>query len=145
MTTSLRTASIDGLSVGQLERLRAVARLDHGVAGAGEHAAGDLADGVVVLDQQDRLGARARRRRTLADGCGARGLTRGSSSVNDVPDPAVVSTSTSPSQPATNSLTIASPSPVPRPASFVVKNGSKTCGRSSGSIPVPVSATRRNA
>jgi hypothetical protein len=36
---------------------------------------------------------------------------------------------------------IASPWPVPRPTSFVVKNGSKTRSAISGAIPVPVSRT----
>ncbi len=34
---------------------------------------------------------------------------------------------------------------MPRPVSFVVKKGSNTCGTKSGSMPAPVSATRRNA
>src|SRR5512147_521447 len=37
---------------------------------------------------------------------------------------------------------IASPRPVPTPSALVVKNGSKMWGRTSGSIPQPLSATR---
>jgi len=37
--------------------------------------------------------------------------------------------------------TVASPSPVPFPCPFVVKNGSKMCACVSSSIPVPVSLT----
>jgi hypothetical protein len=37
--------------------------------------------------------------------------------------------------------TVASPSPVPLPSSFVVKNGSNMCDRVSGLIPTPVSLT----
>ncbi len=38
--------------------------------------------------------------------------------------------------------TVASPSPVPLPTSFVVKNGSKMCAQVSVAMPDPVSLTR---
>src|SRR5512144_1103076 len=41
----------------------------------------------------------------------------------------------------TNPYTMLRPRPLPLPACFVVKNGSKTRSRISGGIPVPVSAT----
>ena len=37
--------------------------------------------------------------------------------------------------------TVASPSPVPRPGGFVVKNGSKTRVRTASSMPCPLSVT----
>ena len=58
------------VALGELERLRAVAGDDDGVAGAREHAPRHFTDGVVVLDQEDRLGAGAGRLGVGAAGCG---------------------------------------------------------------------------
>jgi len=46
-----------------------------------------------------------------------------------------------PWRPTTMRREMSSPSPVPWPTSLVVKNGSNTCGRTSGGMPGPVSAT----
>ena len=61
---------------------------------------------------------------------------------NVVPSPCLLNTSTVPHMASTICLVKASPMPVPVETSdFEWKNGSKTCGRSSGFIPHPVSCT----
>src|SRR5215831_10195204 len=62
---------------------------------------------------------------------------------NVVPRPTPVSTVTEPPLCSTMPYTVLSPSPVPLPGSFVVKNGSKRCACVATSIPVPLSVTSR--
>ena len=60
-----------------------------------------------------------------------------------VPTPGVLATSMNPSCSLTTPWTMASPRPDPEvsPARFLVKNGSKTCPSSCGSMPQPSSET----
>src|SRR4029450_6314254 len=58
------------------------------------------------------------------------------------PAPGVLSTSMRPPCAVTTWWLIASPRPVPRPTSFVVKNGSKMWSRTSGTMPGPSSRMR---
>ena len=62
---------------------------------------------------------------------------------NVVPTPGTLATVMCPSVCFTIPYTVESPSPVPLPLGFVVKNGSKICGSASASIPHPVSSTVR--
>ena len=61
--------------------------------------------------------------------------------MNVVPCPGSLYTQMSPQDCFTMPCTVASPSPVPCPCSFVVKNGSNMRARVSSVIPTPVSAT----
>ena len=63
----------------------------------------------------------------------------GRSTRNVEPFPGVDSTWISPPRPLTMPWQIERPSPVPTPTGFVVKNGSKMRGRTSGGMPAPVS------
>src|SRR3954466_11697647 len=58
-----------------------------------------------------------------------------------VPASNVLSTDTAPPFCLTMPYTVARPSPVPLPVPFVVKNGSNTCGGTSGGMPQPVCVT----
>jgi len=62
-----------------------------------------------------------------------------------VPAPSWLSTSIRPRAVVTKRCTAASPSPVPRPFSLVVKKGLKMLPRSCSGIPAPVSATSTTA
>ena len=68
-------------------------------------------------------------------------LMRDEASRIAVPVPIVLSTVTSPPDWLMKPKTCESPSPVPKTPDFVVKNGSKINGMSSGGIPLPVSST----
>ena len=61
------------------------------------------------------------------------------------PAPGALSAKIDPPLCVTIPYTVDSPSPVPLPFSFVVKNGSKRCESVSSSIPTPVSATSSTA
>ena len=69
-------------------------------------------------------------------------LTVGSRTVNSVPRPISLCTSTTPPCSVTMLCTTLNPSPVPTPSSFVVKNGSQILPSSEGEMPAPLSATR---
>jgi hypothetical protein len=66
---------------------------------------------------------------------------RGRCTRNVAPRPGALSTSMPPPLCATMPYTVESPSPVPLPRPFVVKNGSKTRARVAASMPDPVSVT----
>src|SRR5262249_6319020 len=71
------------------------------------------------------------------------GMTRGNVMMNSVKVPGSVTTSiVPPCCFTTMSWLIDSPSPVPSPAGFVVKNGLKIFSLTSGAIPVPLSRMR---
>jgi hypothetical protein len=72
-----------------------------------------------------------------------RGDSAGSSTTNVAPFPGTLSTPIDPPWPSTIPWHIESPSPVPWPEGFVVKNGSKIRAAISGGIPGPLSVTRR--
>ena len=129
--------------VEQALRLARQPRGEDVVAGALEHAADELAHRRLVLDEQDRLGAagersggrpprsvvdRPRRGRQIDRESRAARLGRSRTSM---PPPLC----------ATIPYTVERPRPVPIPSCFVVKNGSKMCGRTSSAIPGPSSAT----
>jgi hypothetical protein len=59
--------------------------------------------------------------------------------VNALPRPGLLSTSTAAPRSLTMECTSESPSPLPAPTSFVVKNGSKIRSSTSGTIPIPES------
>ena len=59
-----------------------------------------------------------------------------------VPAPGSLSTAIVPPVCVTIPYEVASPSPVPSPGAFVVKNGSNARTRVSSSMPIPVSRTR---
>ena len=67
--------------------------------------------------------------------------TRGRYTSKRLPLPGVESTQMKPPLCFTTPYTVASPSPVPFPCSFVVKNGSKMRAFVSGVMPWPVSVT----
>ena len=60
---------------------------------------------------------------------------------NSAPSPGRLSAVISPPQPVTSRWQIDSPSPVPMPTLFVVKNGTNSRFIASGVMPSPVSAT----
>ena len=111
-------------------------------------AAGQLANAVVVFDQQNG-------RATMAGGIGRVGgasgypfrANRGRKSGTWSP-PRLALDLHLPATLRTIPYTVASPRPVPLPSCLVVKNGSKTRARVAASIPTPVSLTesaRRSA
>ena len=118
-----------------------VLRLQDPVPALLEDFAGEGAQGRLVLDEQHRRvstwgrdGARSARGRACSD-------TDGRNTVNVEPPSRTDSTVMWPPVCLTMPYTVASPSPVPRPLSLVVKNGSKMWDRTSASMPQPVSFT----
>jgi len=73
--------------------------------------------------------------------CSTGASTIGSSTVNVLPAPGALSTSTPPPPRVAAPSTEARPMPVPRPNGLVVKNGSKIRPRAAASMPAPVSRT----
>ena len=71
--------------------------------------------------------------------------TAGRYTQNTLPEPGVLATLTVPFDCFTMPYTVERPRPVPRPGSFVVKNGSKICVTVAASMPWPVSRTRMSA
>jgi hypothetical protein len=71
-------------------------------------------------------------------------LIRGRKTLKVVPRPTALSIARYPPACLTMPYTVARPSPVPSPGSFVVKKGSKMWGRTESSIPQPESATERS-
>ena len=114
-----------------------------------EHAVTEMADlprdnathRLVVLDDEHALvGAGPNRPCFRCPRCGESSpRNRGKYSRNDVPIPTSLETLICPPDCLVKPNTIDSPRPVPRPASFVVKNGSKIWPIVSGGMPVPVS------
>jgi hypothetical protein len=68
---------------------------------------------------------------------------RGSLMVTVVPWPGVLSSRRSPPDWRAKPNTCGRPSPVPRPASLVVKNGSSARDSTAGGMPMPASTTSR--
>src|SRR5262249_48846461 len=117
-------------------------------AGAIDHASGVKDDGAGAFDFLCVRGdgecgeeeeGESHRREGRQSGTACAFSTAGKYTVNTVPAPSVLSTRMSPPDCFTIPYAVESPSPVPRPGSFVVKNGSKICAIVSCDIPWPVS------
>src|SRR5262249_30190854 len=131
------------------------AGFEHFVAVAAEQLDDDRAHQLFVLDHQDAIGAAFGSSPSLAIierlavhcataefSCEVLPLATGRQIVTVVPCPTLLSTRMVPLLVRTMLWQSESPSPTPAPAGLVVKNGSKTRSRLSGSIPQPLSTTR---
>src|SRR5689334_6617136 len=118
---------IERLSCGTLEGALSVLLGCDGIARVRQQQAERLAQARFVVDNQDFV---------------HRGSATGKNSLKAAPPSRAPSTHTTPPISSTDRATIASPRPVPRPGSFVVKNGSNTRSRSADGTPGPESATK---
>src|SRR5713101_7053008 len=129
----------------------------HLVSLAAQQLDDDRAHQLLVFDHQDAVGAAFRRGPSLAVivrlavhcapvefSCRAFSLRTGRQMVTVVPCATLLSTRIVPWLVSTMLWHSDKPRPTPAPAGLVVKNGSNTRSRLSGSIPQPLSTTRIN-
>src|ERR1019366_9392964 len=123
---------VDFVVVHQLQALVGAARFQHP-----EFAAQEIVYGIahvhLVIDHQQRVFCRWVHGWVLDS-------FKGRWTRKQVPSPGLLSTSMRPPCPVMMPCEIDRPNPVPSPTGLVVKNGSKSRGRTWGSMPQPLSA-----